>query len=44
MIAGTTIYQTTCHHILEDHFLASYKNQNLTVFEWFDQNKIYIDG
>jgi len=30
--------------MLEDHFLASYKNQNLTVFERFDQNNIYIDG
>ena len=30
--------------MLEDRFLASYKNQNLTVSEWLDQNKIYIDG
>jgi len=30
--------------MLEDHFLASYKNQNLTIFEWFDQNNFYIDG
>jgi len=30
--------------MLEDHLLASYKNQDLTVFERFDQNNIYIDG